>query len=100
MQSSRRDREANRTQELVASNGQAIGIARLFTSLIGGGLLFILFYRITRPILTKASEQTTTEMGRNGNDWLMLLLENMPFVFAGIAFFGVIALAVFQSRLA
>lgn len=83
----------------MATCGQAIGIARLFTSLIAGAFLFILFNRITTPILTHADNRATTPMGQNGNEYLTILLENMPFILAAIAFFGLIALAVYQSEL-
>lgn len=100
MEAARRVNRRQRTAERrIARNGQAIGIARLFTSLIAGAMLWILFRRVITPILDKADARATTEMGQNGNAWLSELLANMPLIFAGIAFFGLIALAVFQSRI-
>lgn len=97
-----RDRDHHRQphhERRIARNGQPIGIARLFVSLLAGGMLLILFRRVITPILDTADARATTEMGQNGNVWLSELLANMPLIFAGIAFFGLIALAVFQSRI-
>lgn len=101
MSQGRRHQELSATtgQPRVARNGQAIGIAHLFASLIVGAALFILFKRVITPILETADGHTTNELSQNGNIWLTDLLANIPFIFAGIAFFGLIALAVFQSRL-
>lgn len=96
----RRSTNATLDQRRVARNGQAIGVAQLFASLIAGALLYLLFNRIITPVLSTADAHASTEVGANGNQWLTELLANMPFIFAGIAFFGLIALAVFQSRLA
>lgn len=84
----------------LASHGQAVAIARLFGSLLAGGLLFILFRRVITPILDQADTRTEANtLANDGTRWLGDILGAMPFVLAAIAMFGLIAIAVFQARL-
>lgn len=82
----------------MTDNRASIGIIRFFLSLIVGGIVTWLVWEVANPILEGARASTTNPKANQGTEWFQLLIDNLPIFFLMIAFFGLIALAVFQRE--
>jgi len=80
------------------TRGQTIGFVRFFASLIIGAILSFFAIKVTSPILDRAAEQSTGTAAAPASNWLSTIGSNLVLVFLLVAFFGLIALAVFQRR--
>lgn len=80
--------------------GIALGIVVFFISLAAASLLFILMSEVIPPILDQADAYTPGTSGPQAGDWIGLAKDYWPLYALVVAFFGLIARAVFQTRVA
>jgi hypothetical protein len=82
----------------MTDNRASIGIIRFFLSLIAGAVVVWIVWEVANPILDGARGATNNAEANQGTEWFQLLVDNLPITFLMIAFFGLIALAVFQRE--
>lgn len=79
--------------------GIALGIVVFFISLAAASMLFILMSEVIPPVLEQADPYTPGS-GPQAGDWIGLAKDYWPLYALVVAFFGLIARAVFQTRVA
>ena len=87
------------TQLDMDDRAQSIGIARFFLSLVVGAFVTWIVWEITSPLLDKADQTAEHPDAVEGVTWLSTAVDYLPIMFLGIAFFGLIALSVFQREM-
>jgi hypothetical protein len=80
--------------------GIALGIVVFFISLAAASMLFILMSEVIPPVLEQADPYTPGGGGPQAGDWIGLAKDYWPLYALVVAFFGLIARAVFQTRVA
>jgi hypothetical protein len=79
-------------------NRAQIGLVRFFLSLGVGAIVVWIVTEIGSPILSGAENATTNGTANQATGWFQTGADYLPVIFLFIAFFGVIALAVFQRE--
>ena len=77
---------------------QAIGIFRFFMSLSVGAVVFWIVLMVTDPALELAGGQGSDPVSADGTSYMSTAVEYIPILFLGVAFFGLIALAVYRRE--
>lgn len=80
------------------TRGQPIGLGRFFLSLIVGAILIFIVATVTSPILDRARNTGQTQTAADATSWFQSAVDLLPIVFLLIAFFGILAVAVFQRE--
>lgn len=76
-----------------------MGFIKLLASLGAGAILTWVIFQTMYPLLDNANDHTNPgDAGAAANDWLRIAIENLPFIFLILAFFGFIILAVYQRE--
>lgn len=76
---------------------QAVGIARLFLSLIGGAAVYWVVDETTGAIFPHIADASNSAKADSATAWFQTAVDIMPIIFAVVAFFGLIILSVYQS---
>jgi hypothetical protein len=77
---------------------QAIGILRLFLSLIFGAFIYWIVRIASNNLLPVARNASADQTSSQGTVWIEQGISFLPLFFLFLGFFGLIALAVFQRR--
>lgn len=79
--------------------GQALGFIKLVASLGGGAIMVWVVWQVGYPLLDDAKAAAPGGYGGLiANDWIRTGMEVLPILFLALAFFGFIALAVYQRE--
>ena len=78
---------------------QSIGIARFFLSLCVGAFVVWIVTSLTDPMFEYGYESTNDPDALAATGWLETGVGYLPVIFLGIAFFGLIALSIFQREM-
>jgi len=82
------------------TRAQAVGILRFFAALLLGAPLAYFAYRVTDPILSRASEGAAGTDAAMTSTWLSQFGTYLVVFFVGISFFGLVVLSLYQREVA
>lgn len=83
---------------MMDNRAQSIGIARFFLSLVAGAFVVWIVFEVTSPLLDRARETGSDERTVEATGWLTTGIDYLPLLFLLVAFFGLIALSIFQRE--
>lgn len=79
---------------------QSIGIARFFLALVVGAFVFWIVSTVASPLLTEARATSADgSEGAQATEWIATAIDYFPMAVLFIAFFGLIALSIFQREM-
>lgn len=81
------------------NRAQSIGIAQFFLSLCVGAFVFWIVASITAPMFDYSYASTADPDALEATGWLETGVDYLPVIYLGIAFFGLIALSIFQREM-
>lgn len=79
---------------------QSIEIVQFFSTLGAGAIVAWVVWELVADPLTYVDNNATLELVLRSNEWLNILIENLPLLFLFIAAMGSIAITVFKTQFA
>lgn len=78
--------------------GDATGIANFILALVVGAAVTWIVREISAPLLAKSANASNDQVATTTNGWLDTYIAQLPMLFLFLAFFSLIALAIYQRE--